>query len=1095
MDLSQSKGKPITTSVPTFAIRFHAEDEELEEVYSCSQESEAAASEKTELREEDESSRASTPSSSSITISHHVLGGSSREISPSKECPPKLGKRSSSVDSVGSAAAAGAGTCSSSVSDTWNIFQELRGKIVKRVEETLSKTDRSGKKLGPGSMLPSSRGSQENSSVSDSEEACGPVNPGDEALAKELGRLASEGDPPLTPELEDKDETPLANTEVTFFVGDMETKAEESSQEDRFPRKIYELRKRISQQVAADSQDQQEDPGVSGSTSHPVSAQPIIPSMSSLFARWERKQQEEDDDVDEEFEVLGADCAEEAEEVKEEIPLSAGEGSNGSHSSVHQWPPHSLSTFNRQNATPINSWFGWSTPTLFVIVSMISLGPFILPTLLFGMFLGIGLSIPVGLLVHWWYYGSWLPTSGNDSTMREAFAVPDFGKLPILEVPAAKEYQPLPRYEGWMNQYPHEYDPSTYNVGATKPTLVRLEGHLLRLSYTTTKIPRRAMWYEPATLRAPICHWVDYNIKNCPIVLLPDGLARKRLWSKKYPICIVLRKGSVVSTTFASVDGEKESGTTPTDGSEGNKDTEESAMEKEVYSKDSDDDGENSIASSANYPTEVPERMSGFREEDEWSVDEEENICPVGGELMKVHGKRLYLFARTDREKDDWFRRFVSSSKSRANRADEEIFANDFVTDQFTPDDNNPDGNGFQRWAESSNVTDAEFQRFISRFLNKVNRFRRHLAPARSVSKLSSIVSKSRSRIHVFSKRNSSNSASQGSDSVSGPSTPSHAGPSKRSVDAGEEAGSESVEALSEDDKELLLASLKGVSSDVVWANAFLARVLFDVLRDRYWINQIQDKIQRKLDTIKLPNFVEHLLVTELDLGHSVPIIHRASPPVQDERGIWVDLDVTYEGQACLTLETRLNLMRLKKGATNGSTDVPEQQSPTEKDSGRSPMFYSDVEDSAESSSDEEINPSHADESHGTPTSKKKILQMVDKIASSKYFQQATEYKYIKRAMEGVSNTRLVLSVELKGAVGTLAVNIPPPPSDRLWYGFRTNPRLWLTARPKLGERQVNITHITNLIESKLCFVIQKIFVLPNMDDLIIPVMSTQLPQ
>jgi len=63
----------------------------------------------------------------------------------------------------------------------------------------------------------------------------------------------------------------------------------------------------------------------------------------------------------------------------------------------------------------------------------------------------------------------------------------------------------------------------------------------------------------------------------------------------------------------------------------------------------------------------------------------------------------------------------------------------------------------------------------------------------------------------------------------------------------------------------------------------------------------------------------------------------------------------------------------------------------------------------------------------------KKVLQFVDKISQSRYFQQATDYKYIRRAMEEVSNTRLVLDVELRSIVGTLAVNIPPPPTDRLW--------------------------------------------------------------
>jgi hypothetical protein len=36
-------------------------------------------------------------------------------------------------------------------------------------------------------------------------------------------------------------------------------------------------------------------------------------------------------------------------------------------------------------------------------------------------------------------------------------------------------------------------------------------------------------------------------------------------------------------------------------------------------------------------------------------------------------------------------------------------------------------------------------------------------------------------------------------------------------------------------------------------------------------------------------------------------------------------------------------------------------------------------------------------------------------------------------------------------------------------YGFRGNPRLWLQARPKLGERQVNISQVTSWIEKQLC--------------------------
>lgn len=71
----------------------------------------------------------------------------------------------------------------------------------------------------------------------------------------------------------------------------------------------------------------------------------------------------------------------------------------------------------------------------------------------------------------------------------------------------------------------------------------------------------------------------------------------------------------------------------------------------------------------------------------------------------------------------------------------------------------------------------------------------------------------------------------------------------------------------------------------------------------------------------------------------------------------------------------------------------------------------------------------------------RKILRFVDKIAKSKYFQKATENEFIKKKMEEVSNTPLLLTVEVQELAGTLAVNIPPPPTDRVWYQLSFPPR------------------------------------------------------
>lgn len=63
----------------------------------------------------------------------------------------------------------------------------------------------------------------------------------------------------------------------------------------------------------------------------------------------------------------------------------------------------------------------------------------------------------------------------------------------------------------------------------------------------------------------------------------------------------------------------------------------------------------------------------------------------------------------------------------------------------------------------------------------------------------------------------------------------------------------------------------------------------------------------------------------------------------------------------------------------------------------------------------------------------RKILRFVDKITKSKYFQKATENEFIRKKFEEMSNTPLLLTVEVRELSGTLVVNIPPPPTDRIW--------------------------------------------------------------
>ena len=77
--------------------------------------------------------------------------------------------------------------------------------------------------------------------------------------------------------------------------------------------------------------------------------------------------------------------------------------------------------------------------------------------------------------------------------------------------------------------------------------------------------------------------------------------------------------------------------------------------------------------------------------------------------------------------------------------------------------------------------------------------------------------------------------------------------------------------------------------------------------------------------------------------------------------------------------------------------------------------------------------PLHPDPPQPQGAPPKKWIRIVDSITKSKYFQKATETDYIRKKLETVSNTPMLLTVELVQLKGTLVINIPPPPTDRIW--------------------------------------------------------------
>ncbi|CAG9786258.1 unnamed protein product [Diatraea saccharalis] len=109
-------------------------------------------------------------------------------------------------------------------------------------------------------------------------------------------------------------------------------------------------------------------------------------------------------------------------------------------------------------------------------------------------------------------------------------------------IPSVQEHTPMKKYEGWINHYRYpDYDPFTYHINQTTTAFMKLEGCNLRISYTKTKVAKRALWDEKIENIIFYQHRL-YNLTGARVILLPKGLVKRRQWSKKYPICVVLNE-------------------------------------------------------------------------------------------------------------------------------------------------------------------------------------------------------------------------------------------------------------------------------------------------------------------------------------------------------------------------------------------------------------------------------------------------------------------------------------------------------------------------------------------------------------------------
>lgn len=189
--------------------------------------------------------------------------------------------------------------------------------------------------------------------------------------------------------------------------------------------------------------------------------------------------------------------------------------------------------------------------------------------------------------------------------------------LSFIEISPVEEYSVIEKFEGWLNELPYDYDPDNYHVARTNTIFLKLENNYLKIMETRSRIPKRAVWNE-TNIKPKFTRKRIYSLAGATVELLPDGLTRRRRWSKKYPICVTFNREGIVENVIID---------SPSDDDDNNNNDKDKII---IDNNDDIDDDDDDTTKDSN---------------DIFEDCEDEDDCAR---------LKIFIFGRTDRQKEDW---------------------------------------------------------------------------------------------------------------------------------------------------------------------------------------------------------------------------------------------------------------------------------------------------------------------------------------------------------------------------------------------------------------------------------------------------------
>ncbi|CAF1200450.1 unnamed protein product [Adineta steineri] len=282
-----------------------------------------------------------------------------------------------------------------------------------------------------------------------------------------------------------------------------------------------------------------------------------------------------------------------------------------------------------------------------------------------------------------------------------------------------------------------------------------------------------------------------------------------------------------------------------------------------------------------------------------------------------------------------------------------------------------------------------------------------------------------------------------------------------------------------EENLERILDQPDCLDEAAITLNFLARRLLCDVFEEPLFKDLMKEKIELKLKEIAV-SVLDDLHVETIDLGNTFPVILKVEPMQFNAKGIWFNLFFFYRGSFKITIKTRLVLQRLLN--YNPTYDQP---------------MYAQHHSGQPANTDEKIDDDDLLQRNKLLAKEpeipenaaaRKLGALLTKVAANKHFQRFAALKPVAGVIEKLSNAEVGAKVELSSFSGMMTINIPPPPSDRIWIGFPEMPDLNLKVTPVFGESKYSYTLIHDFLEARIRDEIKRMAVLPSMDDQLLPI-------